>query len=177
LLGFSQAVSAKDAIANATKVSGDMHHTRFEANLSKAVGFSVYILTEPYRVVIDMSGVSFDLPPGIGHEATGLIKSYRYGLVDEGKSRIMIDTAGPVLIAKSYVTPAKGKNPAHIVVDLVESTQEVFASTYAKDHPEMETAAITPTIKPDTPRRKTWFSPMVWPCAMPWKKPVFIKSS
>jgi N-acetylmuramoyl-L-alanine amidase len=143
--GFAVQTNAKDAIATNTKVTGDSHHTRFEADLSKAVGFSVYVLNSPFRVVIDMPGVSFDLPPGVGHQPVGLITSYRYGVVDEGKSRIMIDTAGPVLIAKSSITPARGKKPAHISIDLVETSQEAFDATFAKDHPELQTAAITPT--------------------------------
>jgi N-acetylmuramoyl-L-alanine amidase len=144
-------VLAQDVIASATKLSGDSHHTRFEAELSKAVGFSVYILNNPYRVVIDMPSVSFDLPPGVGHKPTGLITSFRYGMVEEGKSRIMIDTAGPVLITKSFVTPAKGKKPAHLVVDLVETSETAFNEAYAKDHPEIQTAAITPAAAPVEP--------------------------
>jgi N-acetylmuramoyl-L-alanine amidase len=139
---------AKTAVASATKLSGDAHHTRFETELSKAVGFSVYVLNAPYRVVIDLPGVNFDLPPGVGHQPTGLITSFRYGTVEEGKSRIMIDTAGPVLIAKSFITPAKGKKPAHLVVDLVETTEDAFATTFAKDHPDTQTAAITPAAAP-----------------------------
>jgi N-acetylmuramoyl-L-alanine amidase len=139
---------AQDVIASATKLSGDTHHTRFEAELSKAVGFNVYILNNPYRVVIDMPNVSFDLPPGVGHKLTGLITSFRYGMVEEGKSRIMIDTAGPILITKSFVTPAKGKKPAHLVVDLVETSETAFNAAYAKDHPELQTAAITPAAAP-----------------------------
>ncbi len=146
LLVISGASLAKNAIAIATRVSGDAQHARFEADLSKAIGFNVYVLNQPHRVIIDMSGVSFDLAPGLGHEAAGLINSYRYGVVDDGKSRIVIDTDGPVLISKSYVVPAKGKKPARIVVELLKTSQDAFDATYAKDHPEIETAAITPVI-------------------------------
>jgi N-acetylmuramoyl-L-alanine amidase len=142
---FSNTSMAKDAIATATRVSGDGQHARFEADLSKAVGFNVYVLNQPNRVIIDMSGVSFDLAPGLGHETSGLINSYRYGVVDDGKSRIVIDTAGPVLISKSYAVPAKGKKPAHIVVELLQTSQDAFDATYAKDHPEIQTAASSPS--------------------------------
>jgi N-acetylmuramoyl-L-alanine amidase len=138
-----QPACAKNSIASAARLSGDAHKTRFEADLSKAVSYTVYVLANPYRVVIDMSDVSFDLPPGQGRNGKGLVTSYRYGMVDEGKSRIMIDTSGPVLIAKSQAIAAKGKKPAHIVVDLVETSQEAFDETYAKDHPELQTAAIS----------------------------------
>jgi N-acetylmuramoyl-L-alanine amidase len=140
---FSGGAVAKDAIAIAARVTGDSHKTRFEADLSKAVGYSVYVLTNPYRVVIDMSGVNFDLPPGTGRKSTGLVSSFRYGMVEEGKSRIMIDTNGPVLITKSQAISANGKKPARILVDLVETSQAAFEVTYAKDHPELQTAAIS----------------------------------
>lgn len=146
LLAVSSCVSAKNAIAIATRVSGDALHARFEADLSKAIGFNVYVLNQPHRVIIDMSGVSFDLAPGLGHESAGLINSYRYGVVDDGKSRIVIDTEGPVLISKSFVVPAKGKKPARIVVELLKTSQDAFDATYAKDHPEIETAALTPVV-------------------------------
>ncbi len=151
LWASSNSAMAKDAIATATRVSGDGHHARFEADLSKAVGFNVYVLNKPYRVLIDMSGVSFDLAPGLGHETSGLVNSYRYGVVDEGKSRFVIDTAGPVLISKSYAMPAKGKKPAYIVVELLQTSQDAFDATYANDHPEIQTAAITPAAEPAKP--------------------------
>jgi N-acetylmuramoyl-L-alanine amidase len=144
----SGASYGQDVIATTAKLSGDIHHTRFEAELSSAVGYSVFVLNKPYRVVIDMPSVSFDLPPGVGHKPKGLVTAFRYGIVEEGKSRIMIDTAGPVLITKSFITSAKGQKQAHLVVDIVETSEEAFAAAYAKDHPETETAAITPAAAP-----------------------------
>jgi len=53
----------------------------------------------------------------------GLVSEYRYGLVEEGKSRIVIDTLGPVLIERSFLVepqlgqPArKGPDPCHDLV-------------------------------------------------------------
>ena len=143
-LTWSSVSYGKDILATAAKITGDSQHTVFQADLSKAVGFNVFVLKEPFRVVIDLPNVSFDLPAGVGHESKGLIKSFRYGTVEDGKSRIMLDTAGPVLIAKSSVTPAKGKRPAHLNVELVETSQEAFDTAYAKDHPEIATATSVP---------------------------------
>jgi N-acetylmuramoyl-L-alanine amidase len=147
--------AASDVIATAVRLSTQGNSTRFEVELSKALGFNVSVLQNPYRVVIDLVGVNFDLPPGTGHEAKGLISAFRYGLIEEGKSRIVIDTAGPVLIAKSFAVVAKGKKPARLVVDLVASSQASFNAAYAKDHPEeAATATITPVSQPAAPVAK-----------------------
>ncbi len=93
-IGLQPSLAAGDAVATGTRVGGDETRTRFVADISKTVNYSVYVLPDPYRVVIDLPDVRFDLPPGIGHKVRGLVSQYRYGLVEEGKSRIVIDTHG-----------------------------------------------------------------------------------
>lgn len=118
------------AKATAARVAGDETRTRFVADISKAVSFTVYVLPDPYRVVIDLPDVSFDLPQGAGRKVRGLVSEYRYGVVEEGRSRIVIDTTGPVLIEKSYLVPAKGNQPARVVVDMVATSVDDFAAAF-----------------------------------------------
>jgi N-acetylmuramoyl-L-alanine amidase len=118
------------AKATGARVAGDELRTRFVADLTKPVSFTVYVLPEPYRVVIDLPDVSFDLPQGAGRKVRGLVSEFRYGVVEEGRSRIVINTTGPVLIEKSYLVPAKGKQPARIVVDMVATSAEDFAAAF-----------------------------------------------
>ena len=163
-VAFSTPASAKDALATAVRMTGDDQQTHFEVDLSKAVGFTVDVLPDPYRVVIDIAGLNFDLPPGIGQKGQGLISSFRYGIIDEGRSRIVLDTIGPVLIDSSQAQSAKGKKPARLVVNLLAASPESFTETYAKDHgavPALATATIPkPIVKPilakaETDKRKT----------------------
>ncbi len=126
---------AKDALATDIRISEKANMTRLEVDLSKAVGFTVDVLADPYRVVIDVAGVNFDLPPGVGQKGHGLVKSFRYGILEEGKSRIVLDTTGPVLIESSAARPGRGKKPALIIVNFAATTPEAFAATFAKDHP------------------------------------------
>ena len=125
-VAFSTPASAKDALATAVRMTGDDQQTHFEVDLSKAVGFTVDVLPDPYRIVIDIAGLNFDLPPGIGQKGQGLISSFRYGIIDEGRSRIVLDTIGPVLIDSSQAQPAKGKKPARLVVNLLAASPELF---------------------------------------------------
>ena len=54
-----------------------------------AVMDSVYVMTDPYRVIIDLPEVSFQLPPGSGSDGFGLVTQYRFGIIGEGKSRVV----------------------------------------------------------------------------------------
>ncbi len=155
LSAFCVSVEAKDAIISAARITGTMQSTRFEAEISSSVGFSATAVKGPYRVIIDLADVSFDLPAGAGRKAGGLISSFRYGLVEERKSRIVLDVSGPVLIGKSQVIPAKGKKPARIIVEILPTTSENFKTTFELEHPTPnepgpaeQTAAITPAPAP-----------------------------
>jgi len=164
LLQFAVAAAAGDIVATAARVGGDETRTRFVADLTNPVSYTVYVLPDPYRVVIDMPGVRFDLPPGIGEQARGLIGAYRYGEVEPGKSRIVIDTVGPVLIEKSFIVEPQAGQPARIVVDLVQTTEEAFRKTYQAEAPVSD-QAIADAASP-VPRPK----PGTEPAPVPVKK-------
>lgn len=89
---------ATTTVATAARIGGDTTRTRFVADLTEPVGFTVYVLPDPYRVMIDLPAVRFDFAPDSGRQTQGLISEFRYGEVEDGRSRIVIDTQGPVLI-------------------------------------------------------------------------------
>jgi N-acetylmuramoyl-L-alanine amidase len=120
-------------VASAFELSGDKSVTEFSATLSDDVGYTATILPGPYRVIIEMAGVTFDLPPGAGRRPKGLVKAIRYGVIEEGKSRIVIDTMGPVLITKSALDPRSGKKGARIRLELTAISKDVFDAAFAID--------------------------------------------
>lgn len=61
------------------------------------------------------------------------MKAIRYGVVEEGKSRIVIDTTGPVLITRSVLVPKSGKKPARITIELTLISKDVFDAAFAID--------------------------------------------
>lgn len=131
ILGSSVAVA--DAVVTGARVAGDANHTRFVADISKTVSYTVYVLPDPYRVIIDVPDLAFDLPPGIGKKVRGLVSQYRYGILEPGKSRIVIDTKGPILIQKSFLVEPQAGQPARIVVDIVKTTEDKFVQTYSAE--------------------------------------------
>lgn len=143
------------------RLEGDAGRTRFTADLSAAVGYSVYVLSNPYRVVIDLPQVVFSLPPETGQEATGLVRAYRFGPVDEGRARIVLDTDGPALIGKAALLQQEPGQPARLVVDLVRVEEQAFADKLAAagdDPAAMPLAAdAAPAVggaSPDRPGRR-----------------------
>ena len=156
-IALPESLAAGDAVATGTRVGGDATRTRFVADVSKTVSYSVYVLPDPYRVIIDMPDVTFDLPPGIGRKVRGLVSEYRYGLVEEGKSRIVIDTLGPVLIERSFLVEPQLGQPARIVVDIVKTTEAAFVRSYnseqAKNQQSIAELSSVP-VTPAEPKKK-----------------------
>jgi N-acetylmuramoyl-L-alanine amidase len=117
---------AGSAVANDARIGGDLSRTRFVADLSAAVDFRAYTLTDPYRVIVDLPEVKFLMPSGVGGKGKGLVGAFRFGLFAPGKSRVVIDTVEPVLIEKSFVRKAENGQPARLVLDLVRTSKEEF---------------------------------------------------
>jgi N-acetylmuramoyl-L-alanine amidase len=125
--------AASAATAIGISVTGDGDQVQFLTKLDAPVGYAARVLSQPYRVVIDVPDLVFDLPPGEGRKAQGLVKSVRYGVIEKGKSRIVIDTTGPVLIAGSRLLPAAGKSGPQISLKLISISEEVFKAALAQD--------------------------------------------
>ncbi len=138
----------KPTIAKDARLAGDHERTRFIADLSRKVDVHVFALASPYRVIVDAPDVSFQMPDGIGKEKRGLITAYRYGLFAPGKSRIVIDVAGPFLIDKAFVLEPRDDQPARLVVDLVPTDEKTFQAKLKETKPPEE---ATPAALPMPP--------------------------
>jgi N-acetylmuramoyl-L-alanine amidase len=64
-------------------------------DFSQKVDLRAFTLADPYRVVIDLPQVTFNLPPKTGETGRGLVKAFRFGLVMQGGSRIVMDVNKP----------------------------------------------------------------------------------
>ena len=113
-------------IATDVRLGGDEADTRFVLDLSRKIDVHAFTLADPYRVVIDVPEVVFRLPPKAGEGGRGLIKAFRFGLMMEGGSRIVIDVAKPVRVAKAFVIDAAAGDPARLVLDLVPTDRATF---------------------------------------------------
>ncbi len=128
------AAGANAPVATDARVGGDAKQTRFVVDLSRKVDIRAFTLADPYRVVIDLPQVSFQLPPKAGERGRGLVKAFRFGLVMPGGSRIVLDVTGPVRVEKAFVLDPSDGQPARLVLDLVGIDREAFLRAAAVDN-------------------------------------------
>jgi N-acetylmuramoyl-L-alanine amidase len=133
------------AVATDARLGGDEARTRFIVDLSRTVELSAFTLADPYRVVVDLPQIAFQLPNKTGESGRGLVKAFRFGLVMPGGSRIVLDAAGPVRIDKAFVLDPIDGQPARLVLDLVAVDRETFLRNLALEN--------KPRRQPDPPRK------------------------
>lgn len=127
------ALAADAPVATGGRVVGDESRTRFVLDLSGEVDLSAFTLAEPYRVVIDLPEIDFQLPPNTGSTGRGLVSDWRYGQFAAGRSRIVLDATEPVKIDKAFVLPAVENQPARMVLDLLKTTPAAFEEDLKKN--------------------------------------------
>ena len=128
-------------IASDVRLAGDARQTRFVLDLDRPIQFRAFPLADPYRVVVDIPQVSFQLKAGVGTAGRGLVKAFRYGLVMPGGSRIVFDLTGPAKIANSYVVEAANGQPPRLVLELEEVDRTTFVQSLgAESRPELKPA-------------------------------------
>ena len=120
-------------VATDVRLGGDDADTRFVLDLSRKIDLHAFTLADPYRVVVDIPEVVFKLPPKAGESGRGLIKAFRFGLMMEGGSRIVLDLVKPVRVAKAFVMDAAAGDPARLVLDLVPTDRRSFLRQIALD--------------------------------------------
>ncbi len=130
-------------LATGARLAGDQKQTRFVVDLSQKVDMRAFTLANPYRVIIDLPQIAFQLPPKTGERGRGLVKAFRFGLVMPGGSRIVVDTTGPVRVERAFVLDAADGLPARLVVDLAAVDRDTF----------LRAAAIDNRLPRDPPRR------------------------
>lgn len=137
------AVAVAFPVASDVRVAGDGKQTRFILDLDRKIDARAFVLGDPYRVVVDIPQVTFNLPAGVGKEGRGLIRAFRYGLVMPGGSRVVFDLTGPAKIEKTYVIDAANGQPARLVVELAAVERSAFkTSSPGEDKVQLRPAIV-----------------------------------
>jgi len=120
-------------VATDARLGGDETQTRFVLDLDRKIDLHVFTLADPYRVVIDLPQVTFQLTPKAGESGRGLVKAFRFGLVMPGGSRIVFDLTKPVRVDKAFSVDAAPGAPARLVLDLAATDRDSFLRKIALD--------------------------------------------
>src|SRR3984893_3751120 len=135
-------------VATEVRLGGDEAATRFIMDLSRKIDVRAFTLADPYRVVLDIPQVTFQLPPKAGESGRGLIKAFRFGLMMPGGSRMVVDLAKPARIEKAFVVDATADAPARLVLALLPTDRESFSRKVA---PERKTASTEAPQRSEPP--------------------------
>ncbi|MBU6155692.1 MAG: N-acetylmuramoyl-L-alanine amidase [Alphaproteobacteria bacterium] len=105
-------------------------HTRIVLRVDRKVDFEHFTLEAPYRIVIDFPEVGWRVDPGAGSHALGLVKGYRYGSYKPGTSRMVIDLAGPAMVANRFLLPPEGAvGEYRLVLDLAPTDAAAYTAS------------------------------------------------
>jgi N-acetylmuramoyl-L-alanine amidase len=139
----ARASSEDYPVVTEARLLGDETRTRFVADLTRSIELAAFTLADPYRVVIDVPQLTFRLPAKAGESGRGLVKAFRFGLVMQGGSRIVLDVAGPVRVDKAFVLDPVDGQPARLVVDLVAIDRDSFLRNLAIENQARRASAAS----------------------------------
>ncbi len=127
--------------------------TRVVLDVSGEARPEIFEMTDPYRIVIDLPTVEFDMISDKTNASAGVIETIRYGLFRPGTSRVVLDLKGPARVAGHFALPAEDGLPWRLVIDLESTDREKFlAAVSSRDRaasPEVADSAILPDARPD----------------------------
>lgn len=93
--------------------------TRFVIGLDKKVDYSVFALSNPNRVIVELGDARIELPEILGNQPIGLIKAVRGGLSAPGRQRVVIDVLAPVVIDRQEIGKAPDGIGSQLTLDIV----------------------------------------------------------
>ncbi|MEQ9558115.1 MAG: N-acetylmuramoyl-L-alanine amidase [Rhodospirillales bacterium] len=143
-LAFLTAGQARAADAVVTDLQSGFNGdgARFVLHLDRRVAFRLFTLSNPYRVVIDLPEVGWQLPARPLPGKQGVFSGLRYGLFRPGNSRIVFEFQHPIQVADAYVTPGGGRAAYELVIDAQRTSLETFTASVAM--PPREIAGLRP---------------------------------
>lgn len=151
LVLLSHEVAAEPAVTG-LRIGQHPSKTRIVLDVSSRVAFETFVLSDPYRVVVDLPEVKWRLK-GSKIGRSGTVSAYRYGLFAKGKARLVLDVKTPVKVKKAFLLPPNGNSRYRIVVDLVSVSRAEVLAARKPSRPRPSTP--TPVARPKAPKSKT----------------------
>ena len=119
--------AAAEPAVVAARLGPSPERTRFVLEFSEPVSFTVLTLSDPYRIVVDLPEVTWQLPPETGTKGGGLVARYRYGQFEPGAQRVVIDLTGPAKVHSAFMAAPEAGRLHRLVIDLEPTPAKSFA--------------------------------------------------
>ncbi len=146
--------------------ASSFRRTRFVIGLDKRVEFSVFALSEPNRVIVEMSAARVELPLISANTPSSLVQSLRSGLSAPGRHRVVIDVAAPVVIESTRLDKSPEGTGYHLALEIAPASAATAPRTIkaAFDTKPMKLGVQPPLPRPaETPaaRAARAFKPVI----------------
>ena len=128
--------ASERAVAVSAELSLKGDRTRLVLTLSRPVSVSTFLLERPDRVVIELPDVNFQLDDGT-RRRLGLVSSFRCGLAAPGRSRIVVDLAGPAMVAATAVEEAPLSGATLVIVEFARADRDSFRKAVTSDRTDL----------------------------------------
>jgi N-acetylmuramoyl-L-alanine amidase len=124
-------ITPPDAPSNAVigyAIEGDRGRTLVTFDLANPTDVTARSVANPPRVIVDLPETDFHLPPQAGQVGHGLVSQFRYGLIEAGKSRIVIDTHEPARVERAELVLADAGGAFRLEIELHPTTSQQLAA-------------------------------------------------
>ncbi len=137
------AATAADAqvklMASDFRISGNSKETRLEMDFDAKPDVLAGYLSGPYRLVLDLPEASF--APKMAQPKSGFLpNSVRGGLIQAGRSRLVIAMNGPFRVSNPIITPSMDGHIFTMSVIVTSTTKDEFS--HLMENQMMSTASI-----------------------------------
>ncbi|MBT7667598.1 MAG: N-acetylmuramoyl-L-alanine amidase [Rhodospirillaceae bacterium] len=141
-----------EIVARDIRIGVHKSKTRVVLDLTTNVKFTIFALADPYRIVLDLPDIRWQVPAAAARRNGGLIAGLRYGQYQPGKSRVVLDLRAPGTVGKSFMLPpGEGYGP-RLVIDIKNVSRKAFLASIrppAKKVPRAtQKIVLKPTRKP-----------------------------
>src|SRR5258708_5102546 len=100
--------AAAETTVTAVRLAPLGERVRVQLDLTQRAEFRVFLLADPYRVVIDLAQVVWRLTEAPASSADGPIAGIRYGQFQPGTGRMVLDARTPVLVIQAQLQEPQG---------------------------------------------------------------------
>src|SRR5215471_11063547 len=118
------AAGAENAAVIGARFGVQPGQTRFVLDLTAPTRFEVSLAVDPYRVVIDLPDVEWQIAATTA--GRGLISAVRYGPAKPGVARVVLDLREPAVVAQSFTLVPQGDAAHRVVIDLRPASRDEF---------------------------------------------------
>lgn len=119
-------VRAGELVVTDVRVAATGAQTRIVVNISDSVQVEHFTLADPYRLVINLPDTTWKLPPSWKSVKGGVVKSFRFGRLGPGRSRLIFDLTGPAVLTDNLILPPEGQRRYRLVLDLAPAQEAAF---------------------------------------------------